>query len=187
MGDRGGKRIGWNLIGAFIVLGIAAIFLSSPTVDLGELEYRDSVYFRGLETKGFTGTAIETFADGALKSKTRYKKGRPHGVTYGYYPNGVTQVREPFRNGVSHGVRAKWHENGIKESEGNIVEGKFSGYFRKWSETGQMIIEMEMKDGLPHGLSRSWYAEGSLKSEVQLEDGKEISRREFEEEKSDET
>ena len=128
------------------------------------------------ETNFFTGVLLDTYDDGAKKSRTEISHGLPHGVSLGWHTNGTRQVEEHFLTGTSHGLRTKWHANGQKLSEVNIASGKLEGTFRRWDESGARAEEIEMKDGQPHGLSRAWFPSGFLKTEATLRAGEVITQ-----------
>jgi hypothetical protein len=118
-----------------------------------------------------TGRVVEYYRGGGLKSRTQVSNGLLHGLSEGWFTNGVKQVDEPFQQGKSHGLRTKWYASGKKLSEANIVDGVLSGPFRKWHENGQLSQEIEMQNGEAHGRSRAWFESGYLKALVTLTNG----------------
>src|SRR5687767_9773207 len=55
---------------------------------------------------------IERYSTCILSSHSRVSHGLLHGVSKGWYTNGMLQVREHFVNGTSEGLRQKWYETG---------------------------------------------------------------------------
>ncbi len=136
------------------------------------------MYF-GQETNAFTGLMIERYPGGALQSRSALREGRLHGVSEGWFTNGVLQVREYFTNGVSHGLRAKFYPDGQKLSEAPVVGGKIDGTFRRWHRGGVLAEEIAMRDNQPHGESHSFHPDGSPKARAVTENGKVIEQHFF--------
>jgi len=128
------------------------------------------------QTNTFTGTMVDHYADGTLRSRTSIANGLPHGLSQGWHTNRQLQVTEHFKEGVSHGLRTKWHPNGVKQSEGQIADAKFHGTFRRWSDTGSLAEQVEFADGQPHGLSLAYYPSGFLKARVKMDYGKVLEK-----------
>ena len=119
----------------------------------------------------FTGTMVEHYPDGALKSRSQVAGGQLHGLSEGWHTNGLLQVTETFQAGVSHGIRSKWYENGRKLSEASIVQGRIHGTFRRWTDQGLLSEEVEMRHGQPDGLSLAFYPSGFIKAEAMMRAG----------------
>jgi len=134
----------------------------------------NDMMFASGATNPFSGSVVEYYSSGKLKSKTEILSGKLHGVSHGYFTNGQMQVEEFFTNGVSHGVRKKWHTDGQLLSEGEIIGGQFHGAFKKYHENGKMAQEVMLSNGVPHGISRSWDTNGTLVNTVEMANGKKI-------------
>ena len=119
----------------------------------------------------FTGTMVEHYPDGAIKSRSQVAGGQLHGLSEGWHTNGLLQVTETFQAGVSHGTRTKWHENGRKLSEAPIAHGQIHGTFRRWTEQGLLSEEVGMSHGQPDGLSVAFYPSGFIKAEAMVHAG----------------
>lgn len=124
----------------------------------------------------FTGVMVERYADRSLMSRSEISDGRMHGVSEGWFTNGVLQVREHFVQGISHGLRLRWNEHGTKIAEARIVSGKIEGMFRRWHDNGLLAEEMAMVNGEAEGVSRAWCPSGHLKAVVQVSKGVLVSR-----------
>ena len=160
-----------------VVLFVATRHRPLPTAPLTEvhrknLELRAGGWYAPGDTNGFTGFLLDTYDDGALKSRSAVSNGLLHGLSQGWHTNGQQQVEEHFVAGTSYGLRTKWHPNGQKLSEVNVVSGKLQGPFRSWHENGEPAEEVELKDGQPDGLSKAYFPSGFLKSQVTLRNGK---------------
>lgn len=145
-------------------------------VTLSETEKVHGLFRVKGEGRPYTGWILESYPDGARKSRSEIVNGKPHGISEGFFADGQIQVREAFKNGVSEGARTRWHANGNKHSESHFHEGKFFGIFDQWHENGVLSHRVPMKDGFPHGISEAWYPSGYLKSRVELEEGNVIKR-----------
>jgi len=172
-------RIFFALLLVFVLSGV--LFLLSrqrppSTAPLSEvhrknLERRAEAWYVPGQNNGFTGLLLDTYENGARKSRSVVSNGLLHGLSQGWHTNGQQQVEEHFVAGTSHGLRTKWHPNGQKLSEVMIVNGKLEGTFRSWNENGERAEEVELKDGQPEGLSKSYFPSGFVKSEVTLKKG----------------
>ena len=176
------------------VLVLGAIVLSRRTppkpalreVPARELTLRDGRSYWKDESVPFTGIIKEAYPEGKPKSRSVLSNGLMHGVSEGWYTNGVLQVREHFVEGVSHGLREKFFTDGLKMSETTIKEGKIEGTFKRWHENGRIREEVEMRGGNPNGTSVAYYPSGSLKARARLEDGKVIEQKFWKDGEADE-
>jgi antitoxin component YwqK of YwqJK toxin-antitoxin module len=143
-----------------------ALPLYTSEIPMLRLERRDGKLFRYNSQTPFTGTMVDYYSNGALKSRSALVNGVLNGRSEGFFRNGSPEVVEFFQAGTSHGLRTVWHQNGQLLSKGELIQGKQHGIFRRWHENGKPETEAEFSDGKPHGLSRSWYASGFLKAEA---------------------
>jgi hypothetical protein len=142
-----------------------------PEVHRRNLEWRAGRWCAPGETNGFTGLLLDTYDNGAMKSRSMISNGLLHGLSEGWSTNGQLQVREQFREGVSHGLRTKWYASGAKLSEVMVVDGKLHGTFRRWHENGALAEAVELHEGQPDGLSKAYFASGYLKAQASLRNG----------------
>lgn len=124
----------------------------------------------------FTGTTLEHYPDGTLRSRTAVVDGLVQGLSEGWHPNGQLQISEHFVAGVSHGRRTKYYASGAKLSEANYVSGELNGLFRRWHENGVLSEEIEFTQGKPEGVSRAWFPSGHLKARVVMQSGQPIEQ-----------
>lgn len=176
-----------------VLAGVAIIFvLLRPTPDAPQgspstalsaevprarLELRSDRLYQIGATNPFNGWMVESYPDGARRSRSAVTNGLLHGLSEGWHTNGQLQIVEHFTNGVSHGLRAKWHSDGTRASETTIVNGKIHGTFRRWHENGALSEEMEMKSGQAEGMARAYFASGFVKSRITLRDGKVVEQK----------
>src|SRR5262245_50781106 len=72
-----------------------------PEVHRTKLELRAEGWYAPGEARGFTGFLLDTYGDGALKSRSAVSNGLLHGLSQGWYTNGQQQVEEHFLAGTS--------------------------------------------------------------------------------------
>jgi antitoxin component YwqK of YwqJK toxin-antitoxin module len=162
-----------------LILGIAVHRIPGwrrgpqPLEEVGRdrLVLREGRWMKTDETNVFTGVMLEFYPDGAVQSRSAVSEGLLHGLSEGWWTNGVLAVRESFQAGRSHGVRTKWDIAGHRVAETTIREGKIEGWHREWHTNGQMSLEVSMSEGKPHGLSRKWNPEGALVGQWSLSNG----------------
>ncbi len=152
-----------------------------PSELRSNLSQREGRLFALGTTEPFTGWMMDRYLDATLRSRSWISNGILHGISEGWFTNGVRQVQEHFVNGVSEGAITKWYPNGSKLSEGIARAGKLEGVFRRLHENGQLAEEVSLREGQPHGISRAWFPNGDLKAEVTLNSGTVISQKFFKE------
>jgi len=144
---------------------------------LGELVQNGGRWCRKGDTNPFTGTMVDYYSGGGVRSRSEISEGLLNGVSEAWYTNGQTAVREHYKDGVADGLREKWHENGAKLSQANIVQGKVTGTFRSWHDNGQLSEQIEMKQGRADGVAWAYYSSGFLKAETTVHDGHVLDRK----------
>lgn len=143
-----------------------------PEALLSELtRIDDRLHLEG-EAGPFTGIMVEQYPEGAPKSRSELVEGVLHGVSEGWHPNGVLQVREQFKAGVSNGTRYRWFDDGVPHTRAEIVEGQLHGIFLRWYENGALAERIEMRNGEPDGASLAYYSSGYLKASAEMARGK---------------
>lgn len=142
--------------------------------DRSGLQLRENKLFDG--ELPFTGTVIERYPDGVLRSRSSVSNGLLQGLSQGWYTNGQLQVTEHFVAGVSHGLRSKWYPDGAKLSDATIANGKLDGRFQRWHENGTLSEQIDFSDGRPEGVSLAWFPSGSPKARVVTRAGQTIER-----------
>jgi antitoxin component YwqK of YwqJK toxin-antitoxin module len=161
-----------------VVLGLTV----GPPDQTNETALQDLVqnggrWCRKGDTNPFTGTMVDYYPGGGVRSRSEISKGLLNGVSETWYTNGQTAVREHYKDGVADGLREKWHENGAKLSQANIVQGKVTGTFRSWHDNGQLSEQIEMKQGRADGVAWAYYSSGFLKAETTVHDGHVLDRK----------
>ena len=137
-----------------------------------KLELRDGIWYVHGQTNGFTGILLDTYEEGALKSRSAISNGLLEGLSQGWWSNNVLQVTEYYSHGISHGQRTKYYSDGRKQSVATVVNGKLEGRFERWHENGNLAEQVNLKQGEPDGESVAYHPDGSLKARVHLAQGK---------------
>lgn len=174
----------WPLVLGLLALGTALVVKSRHEVVEAEagkpapasvartrLENRGGRFYRPGADSPFSGWITDQHPSGEMKLRSAVVDGRLHGVSEGWFTNGVPELREHFQRGLPHGQRVTWHANGQKRSEGELAAGQQQGMYRQWDEEGKLLAEAEFEAGKPHGLSRAWYPSGYLKAEALMKHG----------------
>lgn len=103
------------------------------------------------------------FRNGQLREKSPVTRGRRHGVSRTWHPNGVLATEQHFKNGILHGRCRQWDEAG--KLLGEFVMHHGTGVQREWHDNGQLKIEVSTVGGRFCGRNRIWLREGTLISE----------------------
>ena len=116
----------------------------SPEIEDGYFEW---YYANGiLRSKGnyAKGKQIGEYlwydTDGNLKKKENHKNGKLDGTCAyeEYYPNGKLLVKTAFAGGLQNGWTVYYQEDGTKHSEGNLKNGNRDGEWKYYDENGNI-------------------------------------------------
>src|SRR4051812_35205144 len=110
----------------------------------GEVEVRDNLVCGRGESVPFSGVLVADYSPGHRKLEVEIQRGRPHGVSRGWFENGQLEVEERFVRGIAQGRRTRWFPDGSKKSETSIAGGVVTGVFREWYTTGKLATEVPM-------------------------------------------
>src|SRR3954451_23766055 len=148
-----------------------------PEVNRKNLELRDGIWYASGQTNRFTGVLLDTYVDGARKSRSAVSNGLLEGLSQGWWTNNVLQVTEYYTHGISNGERTKYYPDGHKESVATVIDGKLEGRFDRWHENGTLAEHLNLKHGEPDGESVAYHPDGSLKARVRLAEGKVLEQK----------
>ena len=76
--------------------------------------------------------------NGKLEAKENYKDGNLHGTYEEYYPNGKLMVKTTFASGLQNDLTTYYREDGTKQSEGNFKNGNRNGEWKFYDENGKI-------------------------------------------------
>lgn len=110
-----------NLI-PLVTIFIATAVCSDVLVD--HLLERYGIYYEVDSQKTFTGSAVDYYENGSVKTREVFKDGRRHGYSDSYYENGRLWMRFNYQNGKQHGFAASYYKNGKLGYKGNYTDGK---------------------------------------------------------------
>ena len=88
------------------------------------------------DDKPFTGVAVESYPDGKLKQRWRFKEGKWHGLVEEYYPTGLQSVATNFDNGDRQGESTYWNPDGTVQK-------------KQWFEKGTLVKEEKPEHNKP--------------------------------------
>ena len=134
---------------------------------------RDGVTYLKSSNLPFTGICFHT--ENGMKIEQSVLKGKPHGKSFIWWPNGKKAEEGNYVNGQSNGLLMRWHPNGTQASKVNYKNDKKNGLWEGWHDNGNKSGKVYYKDGKPDGVGTEWYKNGLKKVQVEYKDGKEIS------------
>lgn len=90
---------------------------SQREVDYSKVNERsDSLFYVDDEDEPFTGISISYYENGQIiRGKTKYKEGRIHGESIGYYRNGEIMFKANYKDGEKHGEYIFYSKDGEVE------------------------------------------------------------------------
>ena len=112
------------------------------------------------------------YPDGSPRYALKYdSKGRLHGTSTWWYPNGRMELQADYHHGSLHGRLLRWISAGHKVNEDEYVHGVLDGQSLEWDYSGQIIREQNYRKGKLHGPSTKWYGSGQLLEQGQYHHG----------------
>ena len=140
----------------FLLLLIVSVDMS------GQLSVDDEGIYYDSIGKPYTGTYVEKYDNGVIKSTTTLISGRKHGIAIIYFRDGSMNEFRMYRNNQMHGTWITWNENGVKTAEANYSADKKNGKWYIWDENGVQRYEMTYFDGSKTGKWYMWNERGEL-------------------------
>lgn len=157
-----------TLLRALLALPLFFLAACAPPVSRSETEERDDVLYLVGSEEPFTGTVVDAFpdtlqgvAEGVVAVRTEYRKGRPHGLTTGFYPTGEKRFEAEARDGVRLGEGVEWYPSGAVKRVTPYTDGRMEGTLREYGEEGTLVLERELRDGMANGPTRRWFPSGA--------------------------
>jgi len=167
----------------------------SRQVAFEKLCKKDGRYFRGADSRPFSGKAVKRYENGGLhkeydivdgkihgrvivcyrdgnkEMELPYRRGLQHGEAEAWYPRGGKRFVYRYQNGKRDGKSISWDENGQMRSAADFRDGKLNGKWTLWHANGKKQEETEYKSDSRHGTSTQWYANGQMKTRAVLDQG----------------
>ena len=135
----------------------------------------------------FSGTFIDYYKNGQLKSEGKYNEGKAEGLWKFYHNNSQLKSEKgtgkvyfddlnlsyegEFNNGKKVGLWKGDHENGQLKSEGNYKENEKEGLWTEYWKNGQIDRKKNYKDGRLDGPDISYTRGGKLAWEYNYKNG----------------
>ena len=142
------------MLASYICLCLASCSLSSHTnhsknqfskvLNHSQTTRTDGLIYSKENNTLFTGTIVEIFENGNLKTLATVK------------------------NGEADGHATFWYKNGQRKLEFNVREGVREGMAYEWHRNGSLKAKAKYKDNNRHGLATTYYENGVKKSVIRF-------------------
>lgn len=96
----------------------------------------------------FTGTAVEHYPGGELRSELTYVEGVQQGVARDWYPTGELAGESLYSANQRHGLTREWFEDGQPKSE-LYYEFGIPISKKEWDRDGELGSTWELKESDP--------------------------------------
>lgn len=120
----------------------------------------------------FTGTALEHFPEGGLKSTALFVNGKREGEHKGYYENGQMAFLRSYKNNKKHGKHLGWWPNGYDKFSYLFKDGLQEGESVERFEDGKLFRAMHYTKGKEDGSQKMWEADGSIRANYVVKHGR---------------
>ncbi len=84
----------------------------TESVNYDDLGWKKNVYY--FKKQPFTGSAVQTHSNGALKGHWEFKAGLPHGKIIEFDEHGTKIAETQYKDGQRHGKNTYWDKNGVQ-------------------------------------------------------------------------
>jgi antitoxin component YwqK of YwqJK toxin-antitoxin module len=119
-----------------------------------------------------TGSWLEYFCNGNVRSKLTFVNGRPDGYAQMFHENGKISEEGTWKNNRWVGNYKLYYDNGQVQHEFVFnSSGKRDGPQKYYYENGQVAIEGNFVGGKESGLIKEYYENGDVKAEKNFADG----------------
>lgn len=145
-------------------LGMRLLFISFLcflfTVSISQELKEDGLFY--FEGEIFTGSFIEKYDDGSVKTRFAIRNGKLHGKSEHYYPNGNLNEIRSFRNGLKHGKWSKYNENKTLVSTARYRRDLKHGKWKIWDDNGTLRYTLQYRNGEKTGTWKMFDENGNL-------------------------
>jgi len=100
-----------------------------------------------------------------------YNKGKLHGLSKSYFPNGKTFWKGRYKNGKVEGVVLEYYSNGEIHRNINYLNGNKHGKYHSYYSSGGIEIQGEYYQGLRIGNWKFFNFEQNMIEEIKYNDG----------------
>lgn len=138
-------------------------------IDHPQLERKQGLlYYDGSLFSGYT---FETYAEGVLKSRTRWVNGKRQGKSTKWYENGIIKEVRSYENNRKNGKHLGYYPDGTKRFEYHFLDSQYHGCYREWYPDGSPSALRFYKFGVEDGLQKMFEADGSIRANYVVKDG----------------
>ncbi|WP_299459710.1 hypothetical protein [uncultured Microscilla sp.] len=124
------------------------------------------------QNKPFSGTLVEHYTTGKVKSKSTYYQGEKHGVSKGWYAGGQRWFERGYAKGRKHGKQQIWWQNGQLKLTANAYNDMYEGSVKQWYFNGRLYRDFNYKKGKEEGHQRMWKTDGRIRANYVVKDGR---------------
>lgn len=124
------------------------------------------------QNKPFSGTLVEHYPSGKVKTRATYYEGEKHGIAKGWYPEGQRWFERRYERGRKHGKQSIWWQNGQLKLVGHTKKDAYEGNVKKWFRDGRLFADFNYKDGKEEGHQRIWKTDGRIKANYVVKNGR---------------
>ncbi len=110
----------------------------------------------------FSGKVERPATDIQRKSATEYLKGKKHGISKAWYPDGTRAEVRYYKAGRKAGVHTGWWPSGNLRFSYTFSDAVYHGDVREWYDSGQPASAYYYEDGRPVGPQKAWRENGKL-------------------------
>jgi antitoxin component YwqK of YwqJK toxin-antitoxin module len=133
-----------RLLNYIIILSLSLVIFgcdsSGPTIDRNsdEGDYIETTKKGIVNYKGvpFSGTLVEYYKNGQLKSKTTFKEGKGDGVWESYYENGQLEEKRNYKDGEKVVLIEIYYKNGQLKEKITYKDGRLDGVREGYDRDG---------------------------------------------------
>lgn len=116
--------------------------MTGDRVDVDDLTFDDGVLFEG---ELFTGTSLENWPEGSLRSEQDYDLGKKHGRYREFDRSGQLLAETPHAHGVCHGLDRRWYPDGKLAAERFCQFGTVL-WEMQWNRDGQLVSQFHLDE-----------------------------------------
>ena len=102
------------------------------------------------------------YPTGELRGIYNKTNGLKDGLSYEYDKDQDVYIIRNFRKGKFHGESITYYPNGVIKSYCIFIDGNLSGYYKTYYKNGNIKEIKNYREGLKEGESRSYYITGNL-------------------------
>ena len=134
-----------------LCLLILSSYSHSEEISLDQLVEKDGIYYEVNSNTPFTGSVMEYYENGQLKSRENFKDGKEEGLSEYFYENGELEFGGNLKEGKEDGLWEIFYENGQLKSRENY---KLSNS-KILKSTLDKMNQINFQSSLPHCLDQT--------------------------------